>query len=347
MSTQRFPRRTLLATAGPLLAGTVLVSCQNEPETPPAVPTGPALAEPTPALTQERITPMIAAISKAAADADRARDPKKLAPRVVGSAATFRQRAYGMIAKAPEWAEDLTRPGEELVVPITSVGTEFPRTVIALVSDAAKGGVPFFMVLRQENARAPYVTWGWAQQAAGVQMPTVKDQSVGAEPVGPDTDGLLLTPKEALALYAKVLSDGDAADPEDRLAPNPFQTEVHKRIGQERKELNTGVEYDQAATIKERYAVVENEIAGVHTEDGGAIVMGTFTSSRRVTLRNNATMTYAEDNKYTKAIGRKSFTKEYIRDFGTTVAVYIPPKGSDKQIQPIGATQVVTGASGS
>lgn len=347
MSTHRIPRRSLLAGAGGLVIGSVLIGCAEEPEAPPAVDAGPELAEPTPATTPDQFDGFVTAIHDAVAEADEKRSTKPLKPRVTGSAASFRKKAYGMIKKADEWAEELTRPGTELVVPITSVGAEFPRTALALVADEKKDGIPFFMILQQKDARSPYTTWGWAQQAVGVEMPTVNDQTVGAEPVGPDAEGLRLTPKKALELYAKVLSDGNDADKDDILAENPFQTETHKRIGQERKELNTGVEYNEAATIKERYSVVEDEIAGIRTEDGGAIVMGTFTSLRRVKLRNEATMSYAEENKYTKVIGKKSFTKEYIREYGTTVALYIPPKDSEKEIQPIGATQVAIGASGS
>src|SRR5690606_41678019 len=68
-------------------------------------------------------------------EADKAKDVKKLAPRVVGSAADFRKSAYAMIKKAKEWADELHVPGETIIVPMTSVDSEFPRVAVVLVED--------------------------------------------------------------------------------------------------------------------------------------------------------------------------------------------------------------------
>lgn len=340
-------RRGLLVGATGLLAGGLLTACTAELDPPGSPPAGPSLAAPTPATTTDQFRTYVSEVHEAVTAADEARDASLLAPRVSGSAAEFRSAAYAMIAKAEEWAEDLKAPSADLVVAMTSIETEFPRVAIALVEDSVENGVPYFMVLQQADASSPYTTWGWAQQAVGVEMPVVPAEEVGSAQVGGDADDLLMTPNAALALYAKVLSDGDAADPDDMLAPNPFQTGTHERIQTEREELNAGVERDEAATIKEVYTVKDGEFAGLRTDDGGAIVMGTLTSTRKVTIKDGATMRYGEDNKYTKLIGTREFTKEYLRDFGTTVAMYIPPAGSEAPIQPIGATQTALGASGS
>ncbi|WP_106507023.1 hypothetical protein [Brachybacterium timonense] len=347
MSAQYLPRRTVLASAGAIGVGGLLAACSSEPEAPSAPPTGPALEAPTPVAYDEQLEPVISQIHDAVAEADKARDAKKLAPRVTGSALEFRTKNYEMIAKVPEWADHLKTPSADLMLPITSVGAEFPRVAIALVADSSDSGVPFFVALQQADARSPYVTWGWAQQAVGVEMPAVEDQAVGSEPVAYEQDGLVMTPKAALELYAKVLSDGDAADPDDKLAPNPLQTEKHQNIGQERKELNAGVEWDEVATIKERFTVKEGEFLGLRTNDGGALVMATLMSTRTVTVKEGASMSYGEDNVYTKLVGRKKFTKSFVREFGTVVALHIPAAEAGGQVQPIGATMSVLGASGS
>jgi len=345
-TTSALGRRGLMLGTGSLLATGLLAACASEPEVPPAPPTGKELAEPTPVQTAEQLSEIIPAISAAVTEADKAKDVKKLAPRVVGSAADFRKSAYAMIKKAKEWADELHVPGETIIVPMTSVDSEFPRVAVVLVEDAAKDGVPYFMALQQADARSPYTTWGWAQQAVGVEMPMVANELVGADPVGPDTEGLLMTPKEAMALYAKVLTDGDSADPDDLLAENPFQTTAHANIQAERKALNAGVEWDEAATIRETYEVKEEELLGLRTDDGGALVLGTLTSRRKVTIKDGATMRYEEDNAYTKVIGKKEFTSEYIRNYGTHVALHIPSKDAGGAIQPIGATQTVLKVSG-
>lgn len=346
MSTRPVGRRGLFLGAGSLLATGFLAACGGEVEPPPAPPTGKELAEPTPAQTTEQLSAIVPEVNAAVVAADEALDAEKLAPRVSGSAVEFRTAAYTMIEKAEEWAEELRVPGAELLVPLTSVTSEFPRVAIALVEDSAEEGVPYFMALQQADAKSPYSAWGWAQQAVGIEMPMVSDPVVGSEQVTVDSEGLVMTPAEALELYAKVLSLGDAEDPEDQLAANPFQTGTHERIQTERAELNAGVEKDEAATIHESFSVTTEEFAGVRTDDGGAVVMGTLLSTRTVSIKDGATMRYAEDNKYTTVIGKKEFTSEYIRTFGTHVAMYIPSADAGGQIQPIGATQTALSATG-
>lgn len=353
MTSRTVPRRGLFVGAGSLVAAGVLSACASEPEAPPAPPKGPSAAEPTPVNTVEQFETVVSEVNAAVLAADKKADVKKLAPRVTGSAVTFRKSAYAMIKKAEEWAAFLSVPGESLLVPMTTVTAEFPRVAIALVEDSEKDGVPYFMALQQADAQSPYTSWGWAQQAVGLEMPQVPNELVGAEKVAVDSEDLLMTPATALALYAKVLSNGDEDDPDDLLADDPFKLERHEQIKTERKELNAGVEKDEAATVKETYKVTDEEFVGLRTDDGGAIVMGTLTSTRTVSIKDGATMRYAEDNAYTKVIGSKEFTKEYVRTYGAHVALFIPAKGAEgatkgatAQVQPIGATLTTLGATG-
>ncbi|MFC7458334.1 hypothetical protein ACFQS2_14185 [Brachybacterium sp. GCM10030267] len=345
MTSRPIARRGLFLGAGSLLASGVLAACGSEPEAPPAPPEGPSLAEPTPAQTAEQFDRFVEEINAAVAEADEARDAEKLAPRVSGSAAEFRGATYALIAKAEAWAEELTVPAPKIIVPMTTVSTEFPRVAIAMVENSAEDGAPFFMALQQADAKSPYTTWGWAEQAVDVEMPSVADQRVGSEPVATDADGLIMTPAEALSLYAATLTDGDKADPDDRLATDPYLTDLHEGIQAERAALNEGVEKDEAATIRETYEVDDAEFAGLRTDDGGAIVMGTLRSTRTMTVRNDATVNYPE-SRFTAAAGTQEFTEQYVREYGNHVALYVPPEGSDAQVQPIGGTRTTLSVTG-
>lgn len=347
MSTRSVGRRGLFLGAGSLFATGLLAACGSEPEPPADPPTGKELAEPTPAQTTEQLEAIVPEVSEAIVAADEARDVKKLEPRVTGSAGSFRKSAYAMIEKAEEWAEYLDVPGSSLIVPMTSVSSEFPRTAIALVEDSVEEeGVPYFLALRQEDARSPYTTWGWAQQAVGIDMPMVANELVGAEGVSPDDDSLVMTPAEALSLYAKVLTSGGGADPDDKLADDPFTASRHDDIQTERTMLNEGVDQDEAATIREKYTVHEDEFAGLRTDDGGALVMGTLKSTRKVAVKERATVRVSEDNLYAKVIGTREFTSEYLREYGTHVALFIPSAEAGGPVQPIGATLTTLSATG-
>lgn len=346
MTRRPVARRGLLIGAGSLLAGGVLAACGSDPEPPPAPPQGPKASEPTPVNTTEQLTTVVSEVNADVVEADKALTSEELAPRVSGSAVGFRKAAYEMIEKVETWKDYLDVPGAELVVPLTTVTAGFPRSSIALVQDPEQDGVRHFVALQQVDARSPYTSWGWARQLGGIEMPSVSDAQVGAENVADDTDDLLMAPVKALELYAKVLTDGDKADPDDLIAEDPFATTRHEQIQSEREDLNAGVEKDEAATIRETYAVHDKEFVGLRTDDGGAIVMGTLKSTRTVTVQDGATMRYTEENQYTEVAGPREFTDEYIRTYGTHVALYIPPQDAEAAIQPIGAsltTLTVTG----
>lgn len=352
-------RRRLVGGAGALLAGGLLAACAEEPGTPPAPSTGTESATPTPNTTEEQLTAFVTAVNDQLTEADEERDAELLAPRVVGSAATFREDLYELIGRAENeedfednWNQEFSRPGPTLYTALTSTSAEFPRVAIALstpeVAEGEDSTVFSFLALRQEDARSPYTTWGWAQQMDGVEIPEkLPNALTGSEPVGLEAEGLLMTPKDALALYAKVLSDGNGPDSEDQLAPNPYQDTVHDQIQAERASLNEDVEEDVAPTVKEVYEVVEDDLLGLRLEDGGAIVMSTFTSTRTLTIRADATLSYDEENPITDVLGTRELTDELVRTYGTTVALYIPAEGSDAQIQPIAATRIITGVEGS
>lgn len=346
MTSRPVARRGVLLGAGSLLATGVLAACGSEPEPPPAPPQGPKASEPTPVNTTEQLTTVVSEVNADVVAADKAKKSKELAPRVSGSAVHFRKAAYEVIEKSKKFAEYLEVPGATLTAPLTTVTTGFPRVSIALTEDPEKEGVRHFVALQQADAHAPYTSWGWARQLGDVEMPSVADARVGAEAVAVDTDDLLMTPAEALDLYTKVLTDGAKADPDDQVADDPFKTARHEQIQTERADLNTGVEKDEVATIRETYAVHDEEFAGLRTDDGGALVMGTLKSTRTVTVKDGGTMRYGEDNEYTEAAGTREFTEEYVRTYGAHVALYIPPKGVDAPIQPIGASLTTLGITG-
>jgi hypothetical protein len=338
-----FDRRHLLTGTGILALG-VLAGCGEEAP-PPAVPTGPKAAGPTPINTEPQLAAVLKDIHAAVKKADKARDVKKLGPRVTGSAKTFRKGAYDLAKTDKDFGKSLMRPGAKAMVAITSTGEKFPRTALAMVEADAKDDEPYFMILTQKDARADYRTWGWARRLTGVDLPKVPATAVGAEPVTEKTEDLLLTPKKALELYAKTLSDGDDGDPKKQIADDPFRTQLHSKkdgIRGERAAL------EDLATVKEKYAVVKGEIAGLRTDDGGAIVLGSLTSERVIEItEDGATLTLADDDVFTRALDRKTFTKEFVRRWGSTVALYIPSKDAGGKIQPIGFTRLPTGADGS
>lgn len=361
MSTLRTPRRVatrrgLLLGAGGLLAGTALAACSAE-EPPPSVPQGPELASPTPDLQPNQIERIVTAIDKSLTRADKKKDAGLLAPRVTGSAAEFRKATYAIMKKEPKLKAQITGqlggPDAKIVLPVVTVSEDFPRTTIALLGNRTGEKAAEFVVLQQKDARSPYTTWGWATQLAGVDLPQVAGAGTGTETVAADADDLVLSPKDAVALYAKKLTSGDKADKKKRIAKDPYMTAMHKSIRSERKMLNTGVKKDEVATIHEKYSVHGGELAAVRTADGGALVIASLRSRRTVKIKDGAKIRglQAEGGKdlLTAAVtGKSEFRKDWVRQYGTMIALAIPPKDDKKApVQAIGAFRSFLDASGS
>ena len=78
--------------------------------------------------------------------------------------------------------------------------------------------------------------------------------------------------------------------------------------------------------------------------------MDPLLSSRTVSIKDRATMRYAEDNPYTKVIGKQGVHQGVCPElYGAHVALYIPSKGAKgatrhAQVQPIAATLTTLGA---
>lgn len=174
-----FSRRKLVLGTPVVLAGGLLAACASDPEPPPAPPTGEVDPEQSaPVATVDLFETLVTEIHEAVVTADEEHDAELLAPRVTGSAAEFRTAAYAMIAEAEEWAEELKVPSDQLTVPLTSTGREFPRTAIALVEDSVEDGVPYFMALQQADARARTPAgggrsrpWAWRCRWSPIRRP--------------------------------------------------------------------------------------------------------------------------------------------------------------------------------
>lgn len=346
-------RRAILASSA--MTGVLALAACGPKDAVPTIPAQPSGASAGPAADRERISAVVADIAEALRGADAKKDPKKLAPRIVGTAALARTRAYQIMAKVPGYAPAQLSPTSSVIVPLTSTGETFPRVAIALVDDKAGGGQRDFVALTQKDARSPYTTWGWALQSAGVKkLPTVQPDSIGAAPVPYDASDLVLSPKAALARYAAVLSYGAAADKEKLIVTDPFQEAAHKGIQNERADLNKGVAPDSLATVHEDYTVVgPAEYIGIRSSDGGAIVMASMRSKRTMKTVGNATITVKDTDASgkpfaeVKLTGKTTFTKEFVRDYSEVVVLWIPKKGSGEKIQPFAATKSLLAASGS
>ncbi|MCG7426805.1 hypothetical protein MHY20_04130 [Helcobacillus sp. ACRRO] len=358
--TQHLTRRSILSFGALAAAGGGLAACSSSTKkAAPSPSVSPTPTTPPSALDESELADLLTELNKALTTADEKKDPKLLSPIVAGSALAERTASYEIMKKVgeetlkadPDRAPKLSRPDDAVKIGIATDAQGGARYALA-VADAENGeGLPFFVGFEQQEDASDssrFVSWGWARQLANVKMPTVAPIPTGSEAAAVDDAELLMSPKDAIALYCRVLTDGhDNADKDDVVATDPFLEENHAEIQTERKQINEGVDWDQIAQVREEYTPNEQEYLGIRTVDGGAIVMTTLTSNRRLSV-SSGQVEYGADTVLAKLVGRHTFTKELVRTYGSTIALHIPAKDqTGEKIQPIAGYKVLLKASGS
>ncbi|MDO5661690.1 MAG: hypothetical protein Q4G40_03255 [Brachybacterium sp.] len=364
-------RRSVLgAAAGAML----LASCGTGGEAPPAVPSADAPAEPLPRIDLGQLETVLEEVAEHLQRADDEHDAELLAPRVSGSAAAWRRDGYAILPEVPEHAQEFIGPSGQLVLPILPGSDSFPRSAIALAVERQDEETMLFVALQQADARSNYASWGWARQQGGADMPSVPADTAGAEAVDPDDDGLVMSPREALAAYARALEG--AEEDIDQVEEDPFGDSVREEIAEETEVLQTALlpaegedEGDQEPSIElqSSWEPVEDEIAALRTADGGAVVMGSLTGTRSVTISGGTLVlaTHDEEGRPNPAViiaggedatededapaqedGVAEFSSTFTRTYGTTVALFVPAADSGERLRLIGASRMLVSADG-
>ncbi|MCG7286296.1 hypothetical protein MHY85_09980 [Cellulomonas sp. ACRRI] len=327
-------RRRLAGTAIALVASLGLAACANPvPEpTPDAVP-----AVPPPALTVAQSTDVLDQVGTVLAAGDQALDPAGLGSRLLGPALAIRSAEYVRATATNGERPPVTIPttAQTLITPDT---TSWPRTQMVVTEQPADLQAPLLLVLVQNAPREPYRLWGWARLGPAVQMPLTATPEEGSEPVAPDDDSLLLTPTEALAQYADVLTNGDASAAAATFPADFFRTAITEARNQ------TTASLQAVATVAETVAPVEGAVMALRTADGGAIVVGELSTVTTVTLSQGS---ITLNDPFDAALaGKSSVSKNLVRTWTDVVAMYVPPTGGGEQVTVLAAEHARTAVTG-
>lgn len=333
-ATARPVRRRLVGTACAALAALGLAACASPvPEpAPDAVP-----AVPPPALTVAQSTSVLDEVGAVLADADAALDPAGLPARLEGPALDIRTAEYVRATATNGERPPVTLPmdAQTTIVPNS---TTWPRTQMVVTVQPDDLQAPLLLVLEQSAPREPYRLWGWARLGPSVQMPATAEPEIGSAPVAADDDTLLMSPTEALAQYADVLTNGDASPYSATFPADFFQTALHDARGQ------TGASLQAVATVAETVAPVDGEVTALQTADGGAIVVGQLSTVTTITL-SQGSITLSDPFDAALA-GKDSVTSNLVRTWTDVVALYVPPAGGAEQVQVLAAEHARTSVTG-
>lgn len=331
MSTRTSRRlRSTLAGAGLSLA--LLAGCSTE--VPQPQPEEVAETPPS-ALDEARLARVLEEVQATVDEADEARDPELLKPRVGGPALDLRAAEYKLAeATDGDSAPDaLTTAPQVSAVPAAE---DFPRPAVVITEVPEGANLPLLLVLAQAEAREQYKLWGWVTLFPGIETPAMSHPDAGSAVVPADTDALVVPPSEVLGRYIDTLNKRDSEYAE-QFAEDPFKESSRSTT----TELDEAIEAAGEATISA--AAGDDGPIALATADGGAIVVGELRST--LTLRRTvpgselraggALGALLGDD--TEVLGTVSGVSDVL------MAFYVPPADAEeKTIRPLGATTVLT-----
>lgn len=337
------PAHTLRLRAAAVAVAAALVLAACAPDLPQPAPAA-VPAVPPPVMTVDQSHRVLKSIGTNLATADAAVASTGVTTRLSGPALASRAAEYAMATATAgvKKPTPLDMKAQTLVVPTTEV---WPRTAFVVTEQPEDLSSPQLLVLQQVSPRSQYMLWGWARLLPGIKMPATAAPTVGSAPLPADATGLLATPKEVVARYADVLTNGDLST----YAASFASPDTYRATLVTQKEPLILVAASVGGTFAESYAPVADQTFALATADGGALVvaaMNTWSAVKfsgasialpgdlaslsggalatNASLRNNLTVTYSD-----------------------VLAFYVPPVGASTQIQVLGAEHIRTSVTGS
>ncbi|MGY4645586.1 hypothetical protein [Cellulomonas sp. URHB0016] len=320
-----------------LLLSMALAACSSplpQPAPEPVPPVAPA------AVTVAQSNDVLTDLGAVLKEGDAILDASGLPRRVEGPALAIRSAEY-VRAGATGGAKPPTALPTTAQVQIVPQTTTWPRTQLIVTTQPDDLQAPRILALEQSAPREPYRLWGWARMGQGVQMPPTAAPATGSPVLAPDATGLVVTPAEAMAQYADVLTNGAASTFAPTFAPDAF------RAGIEAARAATASGVEAAGTATETYTPEPAPQVSLATVDGGALVVGHLTTVSTVTLTVAGGTIPIQDPFYAALAGTQSAGTSFVRTFSDVLVMYVPPAGSGAPVQVLAAEHAVTSATAS
>lgn len=279
-----------------------------------------------PALSADQAERVLADVNDTLTAADAALDGAVLAPRVAGPAATIRQAEYTLAAAGDATAITVVPEGAQtLALPTTQ---SWPRTMMVVTEAPQDLQAPLLLTLVQDDPRSPYHLWSWARLFPGVQTPVLAQPELGSAPVAPDAAGLAAAPADVLAQYVDLMTNRDQSPYAATFTEDPLRSAIWQT-----KDAFVGV-VGANGTLAETYQVTPDPVLSLATADGGALVVGTFTTTTSITLVDS---TLKIGDQTAALLGTDTVASSLTITWLSVVAFEVPPAGSTAQITVLGA----------
>ena len=328
---RRAPRALVLVAAGMV----ALTACTPDL---PAVQTDPAPSVAPPVLSSVQDAAVYEAVGVALGDASTTLDPAELEPRLSGPALALRTVEL-QVAAAVGSTDGLTELPTTVQSEILPTTQTWPRTAMSVSVRPDDLGTERMYVLDQASARDQYKLWAWIRLFPSITLPTFAAPNVGTESVAPDDASLLMTPTDAVARYADVLTSREESAFAADFPDDPLRAAMADAFTKQ-----STIAQELSGTFTETYAAPEGALRAVRTDDGGALVVAQIDSTSTLTGEEGAVVSPNAAQRALIGDVPDSNSVSYGRTI--LVGIYVPPaEGGEIGTTVVGSEFLTTSAS--
>lgn len=299
-------------------------------------------SEVVPVLTSAQLSEVVTRVIEGIADADAKRDATALAQFADGPALTERAAAYSMLAKNPQLTV-LTPIGAERLQDVVPQDGQWPRSLLTVTRRDAADTLPMLLVLTQHGPREQYKLTAYVPMIGGASLPrtaAIRD-GVQTRRMG-DGAGLKVAPRDALDLYAALLTSGPAVPRAELIGPSPLTEAIVK--GQDETRNLLTVTCPGCFTV-----TIDNQSTGrlwtFDTTDAGALVIGEIDQQTAIAAQSGFVTDLGPEVQALAGVAK--ITKESQQTRTIMVALTVPPGKADGPVTVVGGSSVLISATAS
>ncbi|HSO92671.1 MAG TPA: hypothetical protein VLR70_16180, partial [Arthrobacter sp.] len=258
-------------------------------------------------------------------------------PRVGGPEFEVRTNNYKIRSQVGSYEPRMPVRATKLLTTVVTEQRSWPRTVMA-VTQGEGNVVPQLLTLTQVSPRENYKLVHTTPLQPGTTFPAIARG--GTETLAPaDKTGLLYNGEEALSALGDRLTSADSAF-KDKLTEGASSPYIADTLAYQADVVNSGVNGNFAFT----HRLDPGSVVVFRTADGGALALGRLSFEFDGTPKAAGDKLTIGDDAAVLAGGKETSTG-MVLNFAESVAVYIPPAGSQDPMKLVAATRGLVGAS--
>ncbi len=288
-----------------------------------------ASAQVTPSVTVEQARRIENQIYACVHQADQKKDVHALQTRLSGPELAIRS-AQLQIEKSSKKSDPrmtIPRSIRQRVVPINS---DWPRSIFVITSTTADQQSGRLLVFNQQKAHDNYRLWGLVRLFSGIRLPQFEVPSIGSKQGTAQDSGLVMTPQQAVRLYARAMQQADKTIPA-KIEKDQFLTSLG--------DLESSVQKGVAANAGSQSQVFTPDVSDLkimRSADGGDLVVARIDSVWMRSAGEGRQAQPASDAEKALFGGQKATSSIRVR-YVNVVALYVPPAAKNATVRAVGA----------